>query len=143
MRKNQKTSQKVRSKLRPVRVFSDTFKRQRVKEIDQGLYTVSEVSSLYEVSRKSVYRWLYKYSINHQKGVRQVVQMESEAHKTQSLLKRVAELEQIIGQKQLQIDYLEKLIEIGSEELKLDLKKSFATRSWPISTAISKKKDSK
>ena len=143
MKTKKKTSQKVQRKLRTVRVFSDAFKRQRVKEIDQGLYRVSEVSRLYEVSAQSVYRWLYKYSINHQKGVRQVVQMESEAHKTQALLKRVAELEQVIGQKQLQIDYLEKLIELGSAELKLDLKKSFATKSWPTSTATSKKKDSK
>jgi transposase-like protein len=143
MSRQQKTVKKHANKLRTVRVFSDAFKRRRVKELDQGLYTVTEVSRLYEVSTKSVYRWLYKYSINHQKGVRQVVEMESEEQKTKALLKRVAELEQVIGQKQLQIDYLEKLIEVGSEELRVDLKKSFDTRSWPISTATSKKKDSK
>ena len=49
--------------------------------------------------------------------------MESEALKTKTLLERNAELERIIGQKQLKIDYLEKLIEIASEDLKIDLKK--------------------
>ena len=69
--------------------------------------------------------------------------MESESHKTKRLLERLAELERIVGQKQLQIDYLEKLIEIGSEELKVDLKKSFGTKPSAISTASSNKKDSK
>jgi hypothetical protein len=52
--------------------------------------------------------------------------MESETHKLQSVLQRQAELERIIGQKQLEIDYLNKLLEIGSHELKIDLKKSFS-----------------
>ena len=54
-----------------------------------------------------------------------VVQQESEAAKTQKLLKRVAELERILGQKQMEIDYQSKLIEIASKQLDIDLKKSF------------------
>jgi transposase-like protein len=131
------------SKLRKQRVFSDTFKRQKVKEIDQGLVSVTELSKLYNVSPQSIYRWLHKYSVNHQKGVIQVVQMESEAQKTKQLLERVAELERIVGQKQLQIDFLEKLIDLGSEELRVDLKKNFGTRCSPISTASSKSEASK
>lgn len=56
--------------------------RTRVKEIDQGLLSVTEVANLYSVSQQSVYRWLRKYSINHQKGVVLVVQMESEPQRT-------------------------------------------------------------
>lgn len=138
-----KGSSTGKSKLRQRRVFSDTFKRQKVKEIDRGLVSVPELSKLYDVSRTSIYRWLHKYSINHQKGVVQVVQMESEATKTKELLDRVAELERIVGQKQLQIDYLEKLVEIGSEELQMDLKKNFGTKSSSISMDLSSKKDSK
>ena len=143
MSKSKKSFSKAKNKLRLSRVFSDTFKRQKVKEIDQGLYSVTEVSKLYKVSKQSVYRWLYKYSINHQKGVRQVVEMESEAQKTKALLARVAELEQVIGQKQLQIDFLEKLVEVSSAELQMDIKKNFATRCSPTFTASSKKEDSK
>lgn len=134
---------KGNNKLRRHRIFSDTFKRQKVKEIDSGLVSVTEVSRLYEVSVQAIYKWLHKYSLNHEKGVIQVVQMESEVHKTKALLARVAELERIVGQKQLQIDYLEKLVELSSEELKVDLKKNFATRFYPISTGSSKKKDSR
>lgn len=143
MKKRKIQPSKPKNKLRPSRVFSDAFKRQKVKEIDQGLYSVTEVSRLYDVSPQSVYRWLYKYSINHQKGVRQVIQMESEAQKTKTLLARVAELEQVIGQKQLQIDFLNKLVEISSAELQVDIKKNFATKCCLTSTVSSKKKDLK
>ena len=60
--------------------------------------------------------------------------MESESHKTKELLKRIAELESVIGRKQMEIDYLDKLVEISSKELKVDLKKNFDTGSWPTST---------
>ena len=92
MLKRGKIRSSKKNKLRIRRIFSDTFKRVRVKEIDQGLVSVTEVSKLYDVSKQSVYRWLHKYSINHQKGATQVVQMESESQRTKALLKRVAEL---------------------------------------------------
>lgn len=143
MSKTVKTLTVPKSKLRTRRVFSDTFKKQRVKEINKGLVSVTEVSKLYSVSKQSVYRWLYKYSTHHPKGVTQVVQMESESQRTKTLLTRVAELERVVGQKQLELDYLEKLVEISSKELKIDLKKSFDTRYSATSTTSSKKKGSK
>ena len=143
MSKKVKNSGSKKNKLQLRRVFSDTFKRTRVKEIDEGLVSVTELSKLYSVSKQSVYRWLHKYSMNHHKGATQVVQMESESQRTQALLKRVAELERIVGQKQLQLDFLEKLVEISSKELKIDLKKNFDTKSSTTSTDLSKKKDLK
>jgi transposase len=98
---------------------------------------------LYSISRTTVYKWLAKYSVHYHKETKMVVQagcrpMESETYKLQSVLQRQAEcrpaeLERIIGQKQMEIDwaalrYLNKLLEIGSHELKIDLKKSFSTQ---------------
>jgi len=54
-----------------------------------------------------------------------VVQKDSEASKVLELQAKVAELERIIGQKQLQIDFNEKLIELASKELEIDIKKNF------------------
>ena len=143
MSKKEKPSSRKLYKLRQQRYFSDTFKRQKVKELNNRLISVTELSKLYNVSPQSIYRWLHKYSPGLKRGEIQVVQMQSESQKTKELLKRLAELEQIVGQKQLHIDYLEKLIEIGSQELKLDLKKSFGTKPSATFTASSKKKDSK
>jgi transposase len=69
--------------------------------------------------------------------------MESESKKTERLMSQLADLERVVGQKQIQIDYLEKLIEIASSELGVDLKKNFDTKSYPTSTGESKKKDLK
>ncbi|WP_299466502.1 helix-turn-helix domain-containing protein [uncultured Microscilla sp.] len=110
------------------RVFSTDFKRSKVQKILKKELTVQQISDLYDVSRSSVYKWIYKYS-TLEKGTKLVVQMESEGFKTQQLLEQVAELERIIGQKQLEIDYLTKTLEVASEEVGYDLKKKCAPES--------------
>jgi transposase len=69
---------KAKKPSRQNRYFSEEFKRQKVKEIDDNLITISEISKGYEVSRTAVYRWVYKYSKRFEKGVSQVIQLESE-----------------------------------------------------------------
>ena len=118
--------QKSKLEIRQRRIFSEEFKRQKTQQIVEKKVSVSDVSELYGITKMTVYRWLYRYSPHHQKGTTQVVQMESEEHKTKQLLQKVAELERSVGQKQLHIDYLEKLIEISGQELKIDLKKTFS-----------------
>jgi transposase len=114
--------------LKTQRYFSSEFKKGKVKELVEKQITISQLSRIYEVSRQSIYRWLYRYSTHHQKKTTLVVQMESESYKTGRLQQKVAELERKIGQKQLEIDFLNKLLEIGSEELGFDLKKNFSTK---------------
>ena len=106
-KKGKQSSSNVRT-LRKRRIFSDTFKEARVKEIEEGLLRVKEMATLYKVSPQTVYKWLYKYSATLQKGTVQVVQMESEFHKTKELLAQVNQLEAALGRKQLEVEYLEK-----------------------------------
>lgn len=110
------------------RSFSEAFKKAKVKEIIEKRISVQQISELYEVSRSSVYRWIYKYS-NSTPESKQVVQMESEALKTKRLLAQVAELERCIGQKQLAIDFLEATLSAASQEVGYDLKKKYAPKS--------------
>lgn len=124
--------------IRQRRTFSEAFKRQKVQDLIDKKISVKELSELYKVSRTSVYRWLYRYSPHYQQETSQVIQMESEAVRTKALQQQVADLERIAGQKQLQIDYLEKLIELASKELDLDLKKNFVTQPLSSSEAINK-----
>lgn len=115
--------------IRKVRHFSDSFKEKIVKDLDTGLTSIKEVSTLYDVKQQTVYNWLYRYSIHHKKGSRMVVELESEGKKTEQLEKRIAELERFVGQKQLSIDYLEKLVALASAHYQTDLKKNFDTQS--------------
>lgn len=121
-------SSRQRLKIQQRRTFSESFKRQKVKELVNRQVTIAEISTLYNVSRSAIYKWLYKYSKDHSPGTVQVVQMESESQKTKLYQQRIAELERIVGQKQLEIDFLTKLVEISSKELNVDLKKNFGTR---------------
>lgn len=120
-----KTGKSTKYEIRQIRSFSESFKREKVEEILNKRISISEFCKLWDVSSTSVYRWIYQYSPNYKKGSKMIIQQDSEAAKTQELLKRVAELERILGQKQMEIDYQSKLIEVASKELDIDLKKSF------------------
>ena len=110
------------------RTFSDEFKKSKVQELVEKRITVTQLSRVYGVTRAAIYKWIFKYSVGHEKKTTLVVQMESESYKTQRLQQQVAELERIVGQKQLEIDFLKKLLEISSEEMGFDLKKNFSTK---------------
>jgi transposase len=111
------------------RHFSEEFRRQKVQEICNKTLKIKDLCELYSISHTTVYKWIYLYSPHHERGSRQIVEMESEAHKTKLLQQRVVELERAVGVKQMEIDYLNKLIELAGKELSLDLKKNFAART--------------
>lgn len=102
--------------------FSEEFRKSKVIEYQKGLVNISDLCRLYGISRTTVYKWIYLYT-QVEKGVKTVVQMDSESLKTKILLEKVGELERVIGQKQLEIDFLNKMIEIAGEELGFDIKK--------------------
>ena len=106
------------------RYFSEDFKRQKVRELERNLTTISELCKEYEVSRTSVNKWIYKYSCMAKKGVRQVVERKSDTKKISELKERIKELERVIGQKQLMIDFQDKMIEIAEQIYNVDIKKS-------------------
>lgn len=110
------------------RNFSEQFKKEKVKDLLDKRISIKQLCDLWQISRVTAYNWLYKYSPHHSAGTKMVVQMESEAHKTLQLLQRVAELERIVGQKQLEIDFLNKLMEVATEELGYDVKKNTAAK---------------
>lgn len=123
MSKSEKKSFEIRQR----RTFSEEFKRQKVQLIVDKTISISDVVELYGVSKMTVYRWVYQYSPHHKQGTNQVVQMESEEHKTKQLIQKLAQTERMVGQQAIQLDYLERLIAIAGEALKVDLKKTFST----------------
>ncbi len=109
------------------RVFNEEFKKARIKEYESGKFTVKEIGRLFRIQTAVIYRWIYKYSTYNKKSVKVVEMNESSTKKLKDFELRIKELEQIIGQKQLKIDYLEKMIELAKEELNIDIKKNSDT----------------
>ena len=109
------------------RHFSDSFKLQKVREIETGQTKVGEICSQYQVSYTAVYRWIEKFGIMKDKKERLVIESESDTRQLLELKKRLSELERIIGQKQIQIDFQNKMIELAEETYGVDIKKKFFT----------------
>lgn len=120
------------------RYFSVDFKKKRMQELENNLITVSDICKTYKVSRTSVYRWLYKYSSMAKKQVKQVVEAKSDTKKIQLLEDRIKELERIVGQKQLLIDFQDKMIEIAENTYEVDIKKKLSSKPSVI-TGVTKK----
>jgi transposase-like protein len=126
-------------KLNSRRIFSDDFKKARVKEYEKGEFTVVELSRLFKIQGTIIYRWIHQYSTYNKRSIKIVEMADSGTRKVKELEDRIKELERIIGQKQLNIDYLETMIELAKEKFDIDIKKNSNT---PQSN-VSMKKDNK
>lgn len=115
------------------RIFSEDFKKQKVREIELKQTTVKEVSRAYQVRANNVYRWLEKYGKSYKKSVRLIVEMESDTKLLLELKAKIADLERIIGQKQLTIDFQSRMIDLAEEVYGVDIKKKFENK--PPSTS--------
>ena len=114
-------------KIRKSRSYTDDFKKELVKGFESGKYSVSQLGKLYGISTVVIYRWIYKFSTFNEKGVRVVEMKQSSSLKVKELSQKVKDLERIVGQKQIKIDYLEKMIDIAKDEFDIDIKKKYTT----------------
>lgn len=108
---------------RQLRMFSEDLKRKIVRDIESKKLKISQVCREYEVRDNTVRKWLQKYGVNKEKKIRTVVETESDALNVVALQKKVAELERIIGQKQIELDFNNKMIELAEQEYNIDIKK--------------------
>jgi len=116
---------KAKESQRVQRYFSEEFKKKKVREIELNTVTVSQVTREYGVSKTAVYKWIYKYSAMRKKGIKQVVEAKSDTLKITRLREEVRDMERLIGQKQIRIDFLEKMIELAEQEYGIDIKKKY------------------
>ena len=117
--------QKSTVRERQNRFFNETFKRAKVSEIERNILSIAELCKEHQISRPAVYKWIYKYSLMRKRENKQVVEPESETRKVLLLKQEVSELQRVIGEKQVKMDFLEKVIELAEKEYGLDIKKKF------------------
>lgn len=110
------------------RVFSEEFKVKKVKEIERGISTIAEICKAYQVSDVAIRKWLNKYSTMKKTKERLIVESQSETQKILELKKQIADLERLLGQKQVQLEFKDKLIDLAEETYKIDIKKNFGTQ---------------
>lgn len=120
------TKWQPKKSLRQMKHFSEVIKRQTVKDIEQGKCSVLEASKELLVCHQTIYTWVYKYSGYLQKNKVLVVEDSSENYQSKVLEKKLREAEAALGRKQMELDFLNKLIELAGADLRIDLKKSFS-----------------
>lgn len=110
----------------PRRHFSEEVKREVVKRIERNQLGISQAVREYEVSAQSIYNWIYRYSVHLKKGNTMIVEKKSQTKKIEDYKQRIAELERIVGQKQLELDIANRMLEMGSEYVGFDIKKKYS-----------------
>jgi len=119
-----KQQYKLSQEERRRRVFSDEFKLKKVREIERKQTTIAEICRTYEVHRWAVSQWMYKFGSNRTKGTKLIVEEESDTLKIKELQSKIAELERLLGQKEVQLSFQNKLIEIAENTYGIDIKKT-------------------
>ena len=120
------------------RRFSEDFKLKLVKSYESGEFSVGEMAKIYDINPQSIYRWIYKYSKYNKQSIQVVEMKDSQANKMKQMEARIKELERTVGQKQMNIDYLEKMIELAKEHYDIDVKKNSNTLHYGGSKNIKK-----
>lgn len=123
------TSMKSDFKIKQTRSFSESLRRQIVGQIVRKELTITAVSREYNVSRASIYSWLYLYSSTLTQGTRMVMEKDSQEKLTQELKKEIKELQAALGRKSLEADLFRIIVDLASEEYKTDLKKTFGDQA--------------
>jgi len=126
-------------RIRKSRCYSEDFKRTIVKEFESGSFSVLQLGKLHGVDFQTIYNWIYKYSSNNERSVRIVEMKDSSSKKLKDLENKVKDLERAVGQKQIYIEYMEKMIDIAKEDLGIDIKKNYSTPQSAGSEKIKKK----
>jgi transposase len=118
------------------RTFSEAFKREKVREIESGLTRISLICKQYSVSDTAVRLWLRKFGFQKHPKERIIIETMSDTIALKELRERVAELERLVGQKQIELEFYKKMIDLAQEHYGIEIKKNFSTQ--PSDTSGSK-----
>jgi transposase len=123
------------------RTFSESFKREKVRLIERKTLKVSEICKMYNVSPRAVYKWIDRFG-TEPKIEKLIVEKHSETRALLEMQKQIAELERLLGQKQIEIEFYKKMVDIAEEHYDIDIKKNSSIRPSGTSGLKGKNKPS-
>ena len=104
------------------RRFSESFRKARVKEIETGLVTVTDVSRLYEVKVSSINRWLDKYGTKKRSQII-MVETTDDINRLKDQEKEIKRLKQVIADMLLDSLVTKEYLLLAREKLGADFPK--------------------
>ena len=109
------------------RHFSDNFKKEKVRLIERGSIKVSDICKTYNVSPTAVYKWINLFG-SEPKIEKIIVEKNSETKALLDMQKRLAELERLLGQKQIELEFYKKMVDLAEDFYDIDIKKNSSIR---------------
>ena len=106
------------------RIFSESFKRDKVRLYETGKMSITQLSKLYQVSETALYKWVDKYR-NTPASERVVLESNSDYVALMALQQRVDKMERLIGTQHIRIDYLQSVIKSATTHYGEDIEKKF------------------
>jgi transposase-like protein len=127
-------------KSKPPVCYSEVFKRKVVREIEEGILTISQARTLYDIGGSSTIRhWIDEYSINDRLG--KVVHVMTKTEERENLLlKRDLELmKKALEDAQIKLKAYEALVDIAHDKYGIDLKKKSILE--PLTQSVSNQQE--
>ena len=127
-------TQNIEKRRKETRYFSEEARIAIVQEIDEENLSKAEAARKYSVSQTAIYRWIRIYSPHYRVPLVKVVEHESDSQKNKKLAAELAQAYESLGRLQTEHMLLEKIVDLASNELGIDLKKNFESR--PSSSSV-------
>lgn len=108
------------------RRFSEEFRQEVVRMIEEGKMTVIEASRLYEVKSQNVRGWIKNYG-KKEYPTPILVQSTRDIVRLRELEKENRRLKEALGTQQMKVVYLEAVLTLAKEELGEDFEKKCDT----------------
>jgi transposase-like protein len=99
--------------LRQRRHFTESARKAILAQIDKGELSVTSASRAYGVAGNTIYTWRYKYNNISPKPIK-LMDISEIVLEREKYEKHIAELEQLLGQKEVRIALLEKALSLAS-----------------------------
>jgi transposase-like protein len=113
----------------PIKRYSQAFKQQVVREYEAGASNYSLRQKYGIGAHHTVERWVKQYGRSGYRSEMVVIQTAEDQVEVKAMKKRIAELESALAESTLENRMLKTTLEVASQALELDLKKSFGKKS--------------
>ena len=97
--------------------YGECFKRARVKQFEDGEFSVRQLSRLYGVPYQTIYIWIDKYSSMANKNAVIVEIPNSQSERLKQLEQQLAEQEALIGRMTIQLDLKQRILDLYEDEM--------------------------
>jgi transposase len=112
--------------MKGIKFYSDSFKKEVVREVKAGLLSKAEARRKYDIPGTStIIGWIRKFDGKTTDYRRTMDYRKSDKV---ALIKRIKELERKLEDEQIRSEGLSKMIDIAEEQLKITIRKKSSTK---------------